>query len=297
MPLPTFSLVLATYGRVDEIGRLMDSLAAQTCADFELIFADQNPDDRVLPFVERAHVAGWQYQHLRLARPNLSAARNAGIQAARGEWLAIPDDDCWYEPETIAQVLARVREASRLDGLVVRWVEQQSRQAALEDSPLNLAAWRCFRGRDASSIGLFLRASAVRRVGGFDERLGVGQWFGSGEETDLVLRLLESGSSIERLPDALVHHVFGPRARGPLATEYRMARGRARGWGGLCAKNRIPAMTVIRGLLGPFAWPFVRGGDLAGLARAAGQLVGRWQGYLAWRLGLPPSAAQRDRAT
>jgi glycosyltransferase involved in cell wall biosynthesis len=70
--------VLATYGRVDEIGRLMDSLAAQTCVDFELIFADQNADERVLPFVQRAQAAGWRVQHLRLPEPNLSAARNAG---------------------------------------------------------------------------------------------------------------------------------------------------------------------------------------------------------------------------
>jgi len=289
MAAPIFSLVLATYGRVDEIGRLMDSLAAQTCADFELIFADQNPDERVLPFVERARVAGWRYQHLRLAEPNLSAARNAGMQVAQGDWLAIPDDDCWYEPDTLARVLERVSAPPLVDGIVIRWVEVADKVAAEDDSPLRAQAWRRFRGADASSIALFIRTDLARRVGGFDERLGVGQWYGAGEETDFLLRMLDVGAAIERLPAACVHHEFGQSYANEPGAEYRLARSRARGWGAICVKHRLPAWTVLRGLIGPLLWPVLRQGGPVGVARAAGVLIGRWQGFLAWRSGPPPA--------
>lgn len=278
-----FSLILATYGRVDEIGRLLDSLARQTCRDFELIVADQNPDDRVLPYVVRAQQAGWAVQHLRLPTPNLSAARNAGARVATREWLAIPDDDCWYEPETLARVADRLAQSPPVDGLAIHWQEQVHRVPPESDTPLQLTAWRQFKGSDASSITLFLRTATVLKVGGFDERMGVGQWYGAGEETDLLLSLLADGARIERLPSARVHHDFGPRPVASLAAEYRQSRGRARGWGALCAKHRLPGMTILRGLVGPLAWPVARPDGVHGLARAAGVLVGRWQGYFRWR--------------
>lgn len=280
---PLFSLVLATYGRVDEIGRLLDSLAAQSCQDFELIVADQNGDDRVLPYVQRAQSLGWRVQHLKLSQPNLSAARNAGAQVAAGQWLAIPDDDCWYEPDALERVAARVRAQPTVDGLAIHWTEQTHRVPPAEDSPLRLDAWRRFQGSDASSITLFLRTDLVLRIGGFDDRMGVGQWCGAGEETDILLRLLEQGARIDRLASARVHHAFGPRKVTGLQAEYRQACSRARGWGALCAKHRLPAMTVARGLLGPIGWPVARPDGLAGIFRAAGVLVGRWQGYFAWR--------------
>lgn len=284
MAAPFFSLILATYGRVDEIGRLMDSLAAQTCPNFELIFADQNPDDRVLPFVHRAQSLGWACTHLKLDKPNLSAARNAGLRAARGEWFAIPDDDCWYEPDTLMQVLARIRGPQPLDGLVIHWVEQVHRTRPEQDDPLRLDAWRRFEGSDASSIALFVRTELGRRVAGFDESMGVGQWFGAGEETDFLLRLLDTGAVIERLSAARVHHEFGNHFARSVSQEFRLARGRARGWGALCAKHRLPWKTVARGLVGPLLWPIFRPSGLLGLAKATGVLLGRWQGLLLWRV-------------
>ena len=41
------SLILATYGRAAEIERLFDSLAQQSCRDFEVLVVDQNQDERL----------------------------------------------------------------------------------------------------------------------------------------------------------------------------------------------------------------------------------------------------------
>ncbi|MFY7866993.1 glycosyltransferase family 2 protein [Roseateles sp.] len=281
---PIFSLILATYGRVDEIGRLLDSLQAQTCQDFELIVVDQNPDERVLPFVQRAQAVGWSVQHLRLDRPNLSAARNAGMAVARGEWLAFPDDDCWYEPDTLAEVkAAALTRAGALDGLVINWVEQTHKTDPAQDSPLRLAAWRAFRGSDASSITLFIRAAVARDAGGFDERFGVGQWFGAGEETDFLLTLLARCARIERQPAARVHHAFGPRKAASLKGEWRFSLQRSRSWGALCRKHRLSAPVVLRGLVGPIGWLFLRPKGLVGLVQSVAATLGRMQGLVYWK--------------
>lgn len=88
------SLVLATVDRVDAPMVLVESLAGQVERRFELIVVDQNPDERLGPVIARARAAGIEVLHLRQAVPNLALARNTGIEAARGEWIGFPDDDC-----------------------------------------------------------------------------------------------------------------------------------------------------------------------------------------------------------
>lgn len=281
------SLVLATVGRVDDVGRLVQSLIEQTSPAFELIVVDQNADDRLLPHVLTARQAGLAVNHVRLQPPNLSAARNLGIAQAQGDVVAFPDDDCWYEPQVIAAVLHAFQAPADWSGVVAQWVEQtQAHGGQPADPALSLARWRRFRDGDASSISLFIQASSLRQVGGFDARLGVGQWFGAGEETDLILTLLSSGARLGRCPDARVHHRYAPAAQA--AAHWRPVLRRARGTGALYAKHRLPAAVVMRGLLAPLAkalrpWSGVHAVQLA-LATSAGRL----QGALAWLFGGKP---------
>ena len=89
--LPSFDLVVATVGRVDELERLLGSLERQTHRGFTVLVVDQNDDDRLRPLLA-AHPA-LDIAHLRSA-PGLSRARNAALGAADGGLVAFPDDDC-----------------------------------------------------------------------------------------------------------------------------------------------------------------------------------------------------------
>ena len=208
------SLVLATVGRADDVGRLVQSLVGQTSSDFELIIVDQNADERLRPHVQLARQAGLDVTHLRQPVPNLSPARNLGIAQARGEVIAFPDDDCWYEPQVVASVLAALASHPDLHGVVAQWVEQsQAHGGQPAEALLSNERWRRYRDGDASSISLFIKADLLRQLGGFDVRLGVGQWFGAGEETDLILAALAAGARLARCPTARVHHRFVGLAR------------------------------------------------------------------------------------
>lgn len=280
------SLVLATVGRTDDVMRLLRSLVAQTSQDFELIIVDQNPDDRLQAHVRFARDTGLQVKHLRLDRPNLSAARNLGIGEARGDVIAFPDDDCWYEPEVVATVMTALASQADWTGVVAQWVEQAESHGGMPDELLLSAArWRRFRDGDASSISLFLRTEALRSCGGFDARLGVGQWFGAGEETDLVLGLLARGARLARCPHARVHHRHVPAAQVQAGMHWGQALRRARGTGALYVKHRLPLAVIVRGLLAPAfksMRPWVGGHNLSlGVATSAGRL----QGAVAWLVG------------
>ena len=278
-----FSLILATYGRADDVGRLVASLRDQTFKDFELIVVDQNVDERVAPYVAQARADGIAVSHLRMDHPNLSAARNLGLAHARGEWVAFPDDDCWYESDTLAQVRAAAR--PELSGMVIQWREQALAERNLwpSEDVLTLRAWRTFRGGEASSICLFVRRELASRLGGFDARLGVGQWFGSAEETDFVLRALSTNARIERVHQAHVHHAFGPPAAMPAALLWRTVTARSRGTGALYAKHRLPRRIIARGLVMPVPRALLLWHGSQGLVRACAMVWGRAQGLLTWR--------------
>lgn len=111
--MPRFSLIVATIGRTQELQTLLRSLEEQQLRDFELIVVDQNPDHRLTAILQdwTAKLAQAKAQsngsvetmHLRCAA-GVSPARNLGIRHSSGEFLAFPDDDCWYQPDALSNI-------------------------------------------------------------------------------------------------------------------------------------------------------------------------------------------------
>lgn len=280
MRTPDISLILATVGRTDELGRLFESLAAQTYANFEVVVVDQNDDARLVPHLERARYLGITLRHIRHTPPNLAAARNAGIEAARGKWIGFPDDDCWYDARLLERLATRFEHADQPAGIVVRWVEQD--EQPLSAGVLSWERSRAFRDIPVSSITLFCTRELCRQIDGFDSRLGVGQWFGAGEETDFMLRALRSGAFVTYEPLGKVHHAVNPE--NPTATpQARLAvRHRARGTGALYVKHRLPLWVIVRGLMAPLLRPLLKGAFGAELALGYNTMLGRLDGMRGW---------------
>lgn len=281
MRTPEISLILATVGRVDELARLFESLAAQTFSNFEVIVVDQNDDDRLIPHLDRARYLGVSVRHLRHRPPNLAAARNAGIEAARGRWIGFPDDDCWYSPRLLERVSTRYSAGDRPAGIIVRWVEQN--EQPLTPADLSWERSRAFRDVPVSSITLFCERQLFKDIGGFDSRLGVGQWFGAGEETDFVMRALRAGALFTYEPLGEVHHAVNPQKPVATTTTKMAVRHRARGTGALYAKHRLPLWVILRGLAAPLLRPVLKGAFGAELALGYATMRGRIDGLLGWR--------------
>ena len=98
------SLITATYGRTEEVRTLLGSLARQSYKDFEFILVDQNPH-----FILREMVAEYAsrltIQYIRSEAKGLSLNRNIGLDYSRGEIVAFPDDDCFYEEDVLEKVI------------------------------------------------------------------------------------------------------------------------------------------------------------------------------------------------
>jgi glycosyltransferase involved in cell wall biosynthesis len=91
---------------------MLRSLASNARADFEFILVDDCSTDRTPEILE--HAAGGQLPGARLLRhernQGLATARNTGLDAARGEYLAFLDGDDWLAPGYLPRLLAAIEE-------------------------------------------------------------------------------------------------------------------------------------------------------------------------------------------
>ena len=277
---PLLSLVLATVGRSQELVRFFESLAVQDCSGVAVIVVDQNEDDRLAGPLALARERGIVVRHLRHTPPNLAAARNAGVQAARGQWLGFPDDDCWYGDSLLDVLKTRMTAPDQPEGVIIRWVEQGEPPVSLPTLSWERSA--AFRDVPVASITLFIRRGIFDRIGGFDHRLGVGQWFGAGEETDLIMRALRENALVAYEPEGCVHHAFVPGQVGATAAARMAARSRARGTGALYAKHGLSPWVILRGLVSPVARPLLKLRLGHELAHGMAVMLGRLDGWIGW---------------
>ena len=101
MNLPFFSVVIPTYNRSDFLKSAVASVLSQTCIDFELLIVDDGSTDKTPSLV-----AGYQdarIVYVPQSHQGVSAARNAGIRASRGPWIAFLDSDDCFAPDKLTR--------------------------------------------------------------------------------------------------------------------------------------------------------------------------------------------------
>jgi glycosyltransferase involved in cell wall biosynthesis len=107
-PDPVISVVMPVYNGAALLPATLDSLAAQSFTDFEVIVVDDCSTDAT-----RACVAGWSDPRVRLVAMPVNGgpvlARNAGVAAARGRYIAALDADDLCRPDRFARQVAYLK--------------------------------------------------------------------------------------------------------------------------------------------------------------------------------------------
>jgi glycosyltransferase involved in cell wall biosynthesis len=233
-----FSLIIATIGRTSELIRLFESLVRQSYSDFEIIVVDQNQDSRIAPIVaEFADKA--EIRHVRLETPGVSKARNVGVGLATGHVLCFPDDDCWYTNEFLETVARLFSYNPDWDAIIGEVVDESSRPLLpWRDSSRRMGKALCWRR--ALCVACILRPYVLAQVGGFDESRGGGAntVSPSGEDNDLMLRVIERGFHVRYENSLYIHH---PRIFPSFDEDGRLKRYKyALGDGALLRKHPMP---------------------------------------------------------
>lgn len=187
---PTISIVCPTYNSASFVAVTLQSVLAQTVAPFELIVSDDGSADDTVTVVACATAdATFVVRILENPHRGPGAARNAGIRAATGEWIAFLDaDDRWF-PEKLACAVGAIatnQEANflchserhlRRDG---SWKSLEYGQRYRQDIPLPV---QLYSGNLFSTSAVIVKRKTLMEHGMFDISLS------SAQDYELWLRI------------------------------------------------------------------------------------------------------------
>ena len=213
MDEPKVSLVIVSRDRPDGLRRLLCSLLFQCYRNFEVIVVT-NSDI----------MASNQVCIVPFDDPNISAARNVGIEHSQGDLVAFCDDDAIPEPTWLEHLVAPFSDKAvgiaggfvrGRNGIDFQWKAQQVNQFGF-DKPLGLedenlgqifgqqGAW-CPKVQGTNCV---FRKSLLEELGRFDENFKFYL-----DETDLCYRAASKGWLTAIVPKAEVQHGFSESAR------------------------------------------------------------------------------------
>ncbi|HKT74171.1 MAG TPA: glycosyltransferase [Steroidobacteraceae bacterium] len=219
---PLFSVVIPTYNRSGTIGDALRSLAAQVCRSFEAVIVDDGSED-----FENLQSVAEAFRHeldIRIVRHetqrNGAAARNTGIHAALGSYIAFLDSDDWWDRAKLERCRQTLEENrwpkdwflySRARMVDSNGVEVDVLHARAIHASETLGEYLFCGGTDIPTSTIVCSREFALRIR-FDER------FVRHQDYDFCLRAAAAGARFEFIPEILtnwrMHTVTaGERAR------------------------------------------------------------------------------------
>lgn len=214
-PAPTksvsFSVIVCTRDGRSRIRDCLRSLQQLRDADFEIVVVDDGSTDGTANFVRQQFP---EVQLIELAPSGLSAARNAGAEAATGEILAFTDDDCEVDADWLVHLAECFSQGwDAAGGPNLPPPPANATEAIVAAAP-GAASHVMLDDHEAEHVpgcNLAVRRSVFFDIGGFDPDFRT-----AGDDVDFCWRLRDADKRIGFAPTAFVWHHRRPSLRGYL---------------------------------------------------------------------------------
>lgn len=297
-PDPVVTAVVVTHRSAGTVGRCLaatDAALAGLGALAELLVVLDAPSAEV-----RAHVAASSARVFETPHNvGFAAGAMVGVEAARGEWVLLLNDDVLLEPEAVARMLQTGSSARDIGAVAPQIRFERARNlinsAGLAVDALGVASERLVGAAvttadepqdvfGASGTAALYRVQMLRDVGGFDER-----FFAYYEDADLAWRARMRGWRCVYEPTAIVYHVHSATlGHESPRKHYLVGRNRVR----TLAKNATGAH-LLR--FGPaiVAYELAYVAFVAFASQTLAPLRGRLRGLAEWRTFRRVGAAGR----
>lgn len=112
--MPKISVIIPAYNVERYLSRCLDSVMSQTFKNFEVIVVDDGSSDKTGEICDKYAVLDKRINVIHKKNEGVSAARNAGIEMARGDWCCFIDSDDWVEPKYLENFSVEQRDDCQL---------------------------------------------------------------------------------------------------------------------------------------------------------------------------------------
>lgn len=202
---PFISVVIPAFKAAPFIADAVKSVLAQNRDDVEIIVVNDGSPDT--PELEQAlALLQDRIHYLKKENGGVSSARNAGIEAAKGVWLAFLDADDTWKPNYLRSQLAILENDSSIDMVFPNativgdtpLAGREIREFSTVDEKITFL--NVLRGTTTISYGLMVRRELPIEAGLFDESLR------GSEDYNLWLRILRRGARVVSNPEPLYNY-------------------------------------------------------------------------------------------
>jgi glycosyltransferase involved in cell wall biosynthesis len=207
--VPLFSVVIPTYNRAMRLARTIDTVLAQSFANFELLIMDDGSTDGTAEMVESYRDSRIRYDWA----PNSggpATPRNRGIDLAKGDWVAFLDaDDLWYPKklEAVAEVITHAPEITAICHNEYRKNDVTGERRLLCHGPYEEDFYRVMllQGNRVSTSAVVVRREFLNRN---ELRFNTTEEYAIVEDYDLWLRIALTSGRFFFIEDPLGEYII-----------------------------------------------------------------------------------------
>jgi glycosyltransferase involved in cell wall biosynthesis len=216
------SVIIPTHNRVNLLKRAVQSVLAQTFQDFEIIIVNDCSTDQTREYLTSLVNENSKIQAIHnIQSLGGSRSRNAGIELAKGKWIAfLDDDDTWMADKLTLQLQALTAHPEAVACSASYLINYPMNVKKIAHPPLEVTMSTLLRSNCLGGASVCIcSAEVLKRVAGFDDKLR------SAQDWDLWIKLREQGKIIS-LPEVLVQYYvhFNYRISNDMRAKYAGAR-------------------------------------------------------------------------
>ncbi len=219
------AVVIATRDRAESLDRCLASLFNQTRAPDEVHVVDNAPASTATVDLISARYRG-RVHYVLEPTPGLGRAHNTGLRYVSSDIVLFTDDDVVLDQQWVEAMAGPMEEDNAVGcvtGLILPaeletraqvWTERhggfgkgfQRRVYDLEENRPKGMLFPFTAGQFGSGANMAFRASALRRVGGFDAALGAGTLARGGDDLAAFFAIISGGFQLVYQPRGIVWH-------------------------------------------------------------------------------------------
>lgn len=224
------SVVIVNWNGKHYLPSCLMSLRKQLYQEFEIIMVDNGSSDGSVNFVRE------NFPEVKVIESSVNlgfaAGNNLGFQQARGEYIALLNNDTEVDPSWLDELVKGLDSSEKIAGACGTMCSLEEKERVVftltKVNPLSARAYWISQASEQREVdylmgsGMLVRRSVIDQIGGLDE-----EYFAYFEETDWCARAIRAGYSLMYVPTAILYH----KQAGSVASEfqyYMMWRNRIR---------------------------------------------------------------------